>query len=133
LGDQIAQRIEETKTAGGPWAWSLGRLGSRVPVYGSAHNVVPPPIAKKWLDVLLQIGLKKVDGSAFAAAQIARKSGDRLHDLDEAVRTKLLESLRGAEAPDTWIQMVSEVTVLKTADEARALGDTLPIGLQLAK
>src|SRR5205814_9965641 len=53
LGDLICERLVETKSAGGPWAWSLGRLGSRVPLYGSAHQVVPPRIALRWINVLL--------------------------------------------------------------------------------
>ena len=36
LGDWIAPRV----TAPGPWAWALGRVGARVPLYGSAHRTV---------------------------------------------------------------------------------------------
>ncbi len=133
LGDLICERLSETKSAGGPWAWSLGRIGSRAPIYGSAHNVVPPAVAGRWLDALLSLGLKKVDGSAFAAAQIARRTGDRLRDLDDPTRQRIIDALQASEPHETWLQMVTEVTELKTADEARVLGDTLPIGLQLAK
>jgi molecular chaperone DnaK (HSP70) len=133
LGELICERLNETKSAGGPWAWSLGRIGSRATIYGSAHNVIAPSVAARWLELLLSLGLKKVDGSAFAAAQIARRTGDRLRDLDDSFRQRIIEALRAIEPPETWLQMVIEVTELKTADEARVLGDTLPIGLQLAK
>lgn len=132
FGALLCERVLETKVAGGPWAWSLGRLGSRAPLYGSAHAVVPPSTAARWIEALLQLGLKTDDGSAFAAAQIARKTGDRLRDVDDATRAKVAEALQSIRAQESWIQMVLEVTELKMADEARALGDTLPIGLQLA-
>jgi hypothetical protein len=133
LGDLICERLAETKSAGGPWAWSLGRIGARIPLYGSAHQVVPPQTAVRWIGALLSLGLKKADGSAFAVAQMARATNDRLRNIDDSAREKILSALRGAEAHETWIQMVSEVTELKSADEARVLGDSLPIGLQLAR
>jgi hypothetical protein len=40
-------------------------------------------------------------------------------------------ALKSAGAPEAWWRMISEVAALETADEARALGDTLPIGLRL--
>ena len=40
LGKWIAQRMKNPETAAGPWAWALGRLGSRVPLYGSSHKTV---------------------------------------------------------------------------------------------
>jgi molecular chaperone DnaK (HSP70) len=133
LGDLICERLAETKSAGGPWAWSLGRLGSRVPLYGSAHQVVSPSVAERWLTALLSLGLKRADGSAFAAAQMARATNDRLREVDKAARAIVLNALRSGEAPETWIQMVAEVTELKSADEARIFGDSLPIGLQLTR
>jgi hypothetical protein len=38
LGDWIAPRV----TSPGPWAWALGRIGARVPLYGSVHKTVDP-------------------------------------------------------------------------------------------
>ncbi|HTG44907.1 MAG TPA: Hsp70 family protein, partial [Verrucomicrobiae bacterium] len=133
LGKLVGERLAETKAVGGPWAWSLGRLGSREPLYGSAHNVVPPETAVKWLDLLHKLKLKLADGSAFAAAQIARRTGDRLRDIDDAARTRIAEALREALVPEEWVQLVKEAGTLKTADEARVFGDSLPMGLQLAK
>ncbi|MGQ0504898.1 MAG: Hsp70 family protein [Myxococcaceae bacterium] len=129
LGTWIAQRLRES--AGGPWTWCLGRLGARVPLYGSSHRTLAPEVVSPWLELLLDLGLGKIDGAPFAAAQLARLTGDRTRDLEPELRERTLAALAAVKAPDGWLQLVREVTVLSAADEARALGDTLPVGLSL--
>ncbi len=129
LGTWIVSRLQSPETAGGPWAWALGRLGARVPVHGASHRVVPPETATAWVEVLLKLNPKQHEGAAFALTQLARRTGDRSRDLDEAVRTRVLAALTGA--PESWRTSVAEVIHLNQADEARALGDTLPVGLTL--
>jgi molecular chaperone DnaK (HSP70) len=131
LGEWITLRLKNPATAAGPWAWALGRLGARVPLYGSGHKTVDAMQASAWLTLLLDVGVDCVDGTAFAAAQLARLTGDRSRDLDEAIRARARAALQAAHAPDGWLQMLTEVVVLAAADEARALGDTLPIGLRM--
>ena len=130
LGDWIAARLKSPATSGGPWAWSLGRLGARVPLYGSGHRTVDVDRAEAWLSLLLESNWRAIDGAAFAAAQLARLTGDRTRDVDATLRTRTLAALGAADAPERWLRMVREVVVLEAADEARALGDTLPIGLE---
>lgn len=129
LGGWIVSRLEAPDTAGGPWAWALGRLGARVPLHGAAHRVVAPEIATAWVEVLLELDFKKHDAAPFALAQLARRTGDRARELDEAVRAKVLTALESS--PASWRQQVAEIIELSRADEARALGDTLPVGLTL--
>ncbi|MGA2245623.1 MAG: Hsp70 family protein [Verrucomicrobiota bacterium] len=131
LGNWIVQRLKNPTTSAGPWAWALGRLGARVPVYGSSHKTVDPDQAAAWLSLLLDTGLRQIDGTAFAAAQMARLTGDRTRDLDTEIRARAISALKSAGAAETWLRMLSEVLTLEHADEARALGDTLPIGLRL--
>jgi hypothetical protein len=131
LGEWIAQRLQQS-TGGGPWAWALGRIGARVPVYGSGHKAVAPAQAAAWVRLLVELGLERIDGAAFAVAQLARLSGDRTRDLDDDVRSLAADALKAARAPEAWLRMLTEVVVLEIADEARVLGDTLPAGLQLA-
>lgn len=132
LGRLISTRVESPAGAGGPWAWALGRLGTRVPLYGSGHRVVPPELAGEWVRLLIGVGLRRVDGAAFAVAQLARLTGDRARDLQPEVRAEALSALEAAAAPAAWLRMVREVVALEASDEARALGDTLPAGLTLA-
>ena len=131
LGQWIGQRVKGSAMAAGPWAWSLGRLGARAPLYGSIHQTVPAPQAAAWVGLLLEAGLERLDSTAFAVAQLARLTGDRGRDLDEEIRARALAALKAANAPEAWRRMLTEVAELETADAARAMGDTLPIGLRL--
>jgi len=125
LGDWIAPRVSTP----GPWAWSLGRLAARVPLYGSIHNTVDPEKAAQWLDVLLEAHSRNTEGALFAIVQLARMSGDRARDLDDTFRLRALDALRSSGAPESWQRMLLEVVTMESADQARAFGDTLPAGL----
>ena len=131
LGNPLAARLRAPDTTGGPAAWSLGRLGTRAPLYGSVHKTVPPELATRWIQWLLDPTALRREGVLFALAQIARLTGDRSRDVDDATRAQVLAALQAADAPASWQRMVREVTVLEAADNARALGDTLPVGLSL--
>lgn len=132
LGGWVAARLADPQAAGGPWPWALGRLGARVPLYGSVHRVVAPQQAAEWLGLLLATRARDVEGALFAAVQLARLSGDRARDLEEAPRAEALAALHAAGAPASWQRLLTEVVAMESADEARALGDTLPVGLRVA-
>jgi hypothetical protein len=133
LGDWILDRIRQPGTpSGGPWTWSLGRLGARVPIYGSSHNTVSPDQVEAWLTRLLEWDIHQIDGAPFAAVQLARLTGDRTRDVSEPIRSQTDQALRNARIPDSWRRLLHEVIELEATDKARALGDTLPVGLHLA-
>jgi len=131
LGDLIVARLREQKPSGGPWAWSLGRLGARAPLYGSVHGVIPPSQITPWIDLMIES--QKLDGSTFALVQLARRTGDRARDIDDSTRQRILQTLTNRNATESWLQSVREAGELKEAEEARAFGDTLPLGLQLTR
>src|SRR5690606_29550307 len=62
--------------------WPLGRLGAREPFHGDPADVVPPAIAEAWLQRLLELDWKTAEGASFAAASIARLTGDPARDID---------------------------------------------------
>jgi len=132
LGDMLVSRLRLPDATGGPAAWSLGRLGARVPVRASAHKTVAPEIASRWIHWLLDPRILRHDGVPFAIAQMARLSGDRSRDVDDRTRHAVLSALAAAGAPESWSRMVREMVVLEAADNARALGDWLPVGLSFA-
>jgi molecular chaperone DnaK (HSP70) len=125
LGDWIAPRV----ASHGPWAWALGRVGARVPLYGSVHKTVDPDHASEWLNLLLDAHSRNVEGALFALVQIARLTGDRARDVDDAFRNRALDAVRRARAPQSWQRLLLEVVIMETADQTRAFGDTLPAGL----
>jgi hypothetical protein len=130
IGEQLLTRLQKPSENHQSW-WAVGRIGARLPFYGSAHGVVAPEVAARWLDAILALDWKKVEPAMFAAAQIARMTGDRSRDLEPAVRETVLRKLEGANAPHTWIEMVREVVTLDNADTGRVFGEALPAGLKL--
>ena len=142
IGDWLLQRLglaaAGASTAAGPSAardpwtlWALGRLGARVPLYGSAHGVVPAEAALAWLDQLLALDWKQFDGAAAAAANLARRSGDRVRDLPPEACERVIARLQAHGAPPSWTARVREVVALDEASERSLFGDALPPGLKL--
>ena len=130
LGERLIERLRKPSENHQGW-WAVGRIGARRPFYGSAHSVVRPEVAVKWLDAVLALDWKKVEPAAFAAVQIARMSGDRSRDLADEVRASVVKRLETAHAPAQWITMVRETVELDEADEGRVFGESLPPGLKL--
>ncbi|MFN5746421.1 MAG: molecular chaperone DnaK, partial [Methylococcaceae bacterium] len=130
LGDWLLQRLAKPAEPVESW-WALGRIGSREPFHGSAHEVVPTATAEAWLKRAMQHDFRKQPQPAFAAALLARRSGDRARDIDSALRDALLEQLRAARSPESWQTMVTEFRPLSEADVKRIYGEALPPGLAL--
>lgn len=130
IGGWLIERLAKHGEGPSSW-WAVGRIGARVPFYGSAHEVVPKGQMEPWLEQLLAQDWRKVEPAAFAAVQLARRSGDRTRDIDEALRGRVLDRLRAVSAPDVWVRMVAEVAVLAESEQRRVLGEALPPGLVL--
>jgi len=113
------------------YLWALGRVGARRPFHGSAHDVAPVETDEKWLGELLKLDWRKVEPAGFAAAQLARMTGDRTRDISDALRAEIVRRLEAAGAPPGWPAMVREVVQLDQASEQRMLGEALPPGLKL--
>ena len=130
IGERLLQRLQKPSENHQTW-WAVGRIGARQPFYGSAHGVVPPQTAALWLDAILALDWKKIEPAMFAAAQIARMTGDRSRDLPAELRETVARRMESANGPPTWVTMVREVVALDTADTGRVFGEALPAGLKL--
>ncbi|PTB17919.1 molecular chaperone DnaK [Trinickia symbiotica] len=130
MAERLLDRLRKPSENQQQW-WAIGRIGTRRPFYGSAHGVVPPEVATRWLEAILALDWKKVESAVFAALQIARVTGDRARDLPLEVRETVARRLQAANAPPRWVRMVSEVVELDDADSVRVFGETLPAGLKL--
>jgi hypothetical protein len=111
--------------------WALGRVGARIPFHVGMDGVVPRETVEAWLSTILDIDWKKVTTAGFAATLLARMTGDRERDVGTDMRAKVIERLRIAKAPESWMGMVKEVKELDEADEKRIFGEALPPGLKL--
>lgn len=130
VGDWLWERLGTTQPGGSSY-WTLGRLGARVPFHGSAHQVVPPDVAEAWLQRLLALDWKAARDASFAAALIARATGDRTRDVSDEMRERVVSRLEESNAPASWVTMVREVVQLDDAEEKRIFGESLPVGLKL--
>jgi molecular chaperone DnaK (HSP70) len=129
--------LERTWTDRDPRLWTaLGRIGSRIPTYGSAHHVVPPSTVERWLDHLIREKWNDVPTAARAAAQMARLTGDRTRDVSESLRREIAKRLRAVDAPAewaAWAEWVTEVVPVVAADRNEFFGESLPVGLVLGE
>ncbi|BCZ79496.1 Hsp70 family protein [Paraburkholderia terrae] len=130
LAQNLLERLRKPSENHQTW-WAIGRIGARLPFYGSAHGVVPPDIALPWLEAVLALDWKKVEPAAFAAVQLSRMTGDRSRDLPDAARETVIRRLETLGAAPAWIQMVRETVGLDEADTGRVFGESLPAGLKL--
>ncbi|MDP1773994.1 MAG: Hsp70 family protein [Methylobacter sp.] len=130
LGEWLLKRLEKAGEPDQTW-WAVGRIGARMPFHGSSHNVIPADTVCLWLKQMLAVDWKKIPQAAFAATLIARMSGDRARDIDEAMRGQIIEKLKLSKAPASWIDMVEQLKELDEKEEKQIFGEALPPGLKL--
>jgi len=130
LGEWLLKRLEKAGEPSQTW-WAVGRIGARMPFHGSSHNVIPADIVCRWLQQILAVDWKKIPQAGFAATLIARMSGDRARDIDDAMRRQVIEKLKLSKAPASWIDMVEQVKELDEKEEKQIFGEALPPGLKL--
>ncbi|MDP2179802.1 Hsp70 family protein [Methylicorpusculum sp.] len=130
LGEWLLNRLSKPGESEQSW-WALGRIGARMPFYGSSHAIIAPKLASEWLQQVMQADWKKIPQAGFAATLIARMSGDRTRDIDENLRIDIIEQLKQAKAPASWIEMVETHKQLDEKEEKQIFGEALPPGLKL--
>jgi hypothetical protein len=130
LGEWLLKRLQKAGEPNQTW-WAVGRIGARVPFHGSSHKVIPADIVCLWLQQILTVDWKKIPQAGFAATLIARMSGDRARDIDEAMRRQIIEKLKLCKAPASWIDMVEQQKELDEKEEKQIFGEALPPGLKL--
>ena len=133
LGQVLVKELSRPTT--GPYVlWCLGRLGARVPLFGPANTTVPRVTVEAWLSALLGRAFapgRETTDAVFALAQLARVSGDRARDIDEALRATVIDRLEALGADEATLRPVRSYHELETEQQGQALGDALPVGLRL--
>lgn len=123
---------KKLEPARGAMAWTLGRLGTRVPVYGPLNTLIPKEIASQWLDALYS--QKTTDRADMLAVMLlARRTDDRYRDLPEATREKAASWLEVNNASKHWIRIVREGGQLDDEEQSQIFGESLPTGLTLVR
>lgn len=130
LGGWLLKRLEKAGEPEQSW-WAVGRIGARILFHGNNHDVIPAVTAEAWLQQLVKIDWKKQPQAGFAATLLARCCDDRSRDIDETLRVAVLEKLKQAKAPASWLEMVAEFKRLDEQQEKQIFGEALPPGLRL--
>ena len=93
LGDALVDRLLHHSPAGYDY-WSLGRIGARHLVYGSAGQVVPKEVVNKWVEQLLRRQepiSENQEAMVFLLMQLARKTDHReLKSLESTIQKILI-------------------------------------------
>ncbi len=132
LGRMLIELIPRRKmeTVRSAALWALGRLGTRVPLYGPLNSVVPADDAAPWLEELIALGIDEAMADV-AMMQMARLTGDRYRDLSQPLRDKTAARLERRGAAEHYVELVRHGGQLGEEEQAEVFGEALPIGLRL--
>ncbi len=134
LGDMLAAIIDKRsmQPARPAMVWALGRIGTRMPVYGPLNRGVPTDAASRWLDVVMRVR-QADENDKLAVLQMARRTGDRYRDLTDRLRQEAIGWLESHGAPPHFAELVREAGTLDQTEQTRVFGESLPKGLQIAR
>jgi len=111
--------------------WTLGRLGARRLFRAPANHVIPAATAADWVERLSK-GNGKNAFRLLALHLLAAVTGDRSIDLSPEVRQQVKSFLEKHQAPEHWLRQLEQPGVEENdRDQAKILGDPLPLGLRL--
>ncbi len=110
--------------------WALSRIGAREPLYGPLDRVIGPEEISRWIESLLAVEWKNPKPVGLALSQLARKTGDRMRDIEAGRRQQVVDYLRDQEMTDA-IAYVTQVLELEKHEETTIFGESLPSGIVL--
>jgi hypothetical protein len=134
LGNMLASVIlprEKAPSVREACLFALGRVGSRVPVYGPLDGLVPADVVEGWVQALMGAGTAD-ERVAFTVTQLTRRTGDRYRDVSETMRREVLAWLEGLHAPAHFPELVREGGELQGQEQRAVFGESLPRGLRIA-
>ncbi len=111
--------------------WTLGRLGSRELLYGSADRVVPPAEVSRWVNRIMKQKWKTQGLAQRLVVEIVKKTGDRTLDVDSDMRARIVAWLEETGADKRLVKKVVEKTRMALQEKNVQFGERLPAGLVL--
>jgi hypothetical protein len=109
----------------------VGRIGSRVPVYGPLNVLVPVDAVESWLRRLTALP-ELPEKILFCVVQMGRRTGDRYRDVSSEMREALVAKMQSAGAPGHFMQLVQDGGELAAEEQKIVFGESLPRGLRIA-
>jgi len=130
FGGELFRKVQK-EPSDGHWVWSLGRIGARIPLYGSLRCVIAAERAADWINALLDLG-ELTHETTSAIVQLGRRVGDRTRDISPEVIQSAVARLKSAGvADDASLRPLLEFTLPVRDDVERTFGEPLPRGLKL--
>jgi hypothetical protein len=130
FGGELFRKLKK-EPSDGHWLWSLGRIGARIPLYGSLHCVIAAKHAADWINTLLDLR-ELTHETTSAIVQLGRRVGDRSRDISpEVIRSAVVKLKSAGVADDASLRPLLEFTLPVRDDVARTFGEPLPKGLKL--
>jgi hypothetical protein len=130
LGHQLLKEVSIKKLKP-QHLWALSRLAARDLLYGTADRTIPPNEAHRWIEQLMTYSGANLIPVGRTISQIARKTGDRVRDIDESMRTRVLKWMDAHQLADDMQRPVRDIVPLATQDQNAMFGETLPQGIIL--
>ncbi len=121
-------------------AWALGRLGTRVPVYGPLNTLVPVETVEAWAQRLLELDAdlefvrragELPESAVFAVVQLTRRTGDRYRDVADELRDAVQQWLVKHQAPQHFVTLVGEGGELHEDEQLLVFSESLLPGLKI--
>ncbi len=118
--------------------WTIGRIGSRQPVYGPLNTVVPRDEVERWLGQLRSVKTTESDAAStrkllmLAIVQLARLTKDRHRDLSDDARSMTVGYFESVRAPHHYTTLLTDGGRLSSEEESAVFGESLPLGIRLA-
>jgi len=121
--------------------WALGRLGTRVPVYGPLNTLVPVEVVEAWTQRLLAFDADPTvvhragalpPSAVFVGMQLTRRTGDRYRDVSDKVRDAVQQWLVKRQAPQHFVTLVGEGGDLHEDEQVLVFSESVLPGLKIA-
>ena len=110
--------------------WALSRLGARTTVYGPLDRLAPPEQVAAWVDALLAMQLPRNEQTAQALLLLARRTGDRTHDVAASTRAAVADWLATLRQPQRFLEILEDPAgSLRQEERDWIFGESLPSGL----
>ena len=110
--------------------WAISRIGARELLYGPIDRVVPPKEVESWISQILDKEWKNPKPVGAALAQMARKTGDRMRDIDPLMMDQVIQWLKEKDLKGE-ADFLTSVKPLASIEESTIFGESLPSGLVL--
>lgn len=128
LGRTLLNQLQPGKTTPQLF-WAFSRLGARELLYGSVDRVVSPKEVSIWIRKLIKQGWRRNDPIDTVIAQLARKTGDRIRDIEHEFREEILAWLGEGAEKETAARLIREIVGIEFIEQNTLFGESLPQGL----